>query len=432
MSKNDRIQETDRRRFTKALGVGALAGLAGCAGQPPDDSTPTPTSGSGGGDDSGSDDGGDAETEAGVIANLNPLSGGAAVGGKAIQKGVKLRFEELEEAGGIDGVMPERLYENDKCSADTSVGVLQELVSQHPNLSTYIGGYCSPTTLSTMQTTRNEEILQVVTSAAPAVTEQDHPYVFRVFPSSTQSVPIAVDYALGELGAETVSILGINNAWGKAQTEMWRKLINQSNQAEVVSFDQVPLSKQDYSNEVNKIRAEKPDVIYALGYHGQTVGMLKQIEDFGMTVGEDVDVFIASIAGLILNSIAGNETLANVHAPLIFVGPAFADFPNSAPDYMANFVEKWNEAYDEPAIRESATGYALAETAVQGMQRAGTTTNVSKIAEALHDLDEPFETPLGPISFESSGQARLEVFIGQYNSDGKLVRRTEPRYADEL
>lgn len=430
MSDNDRVQKTDRRRFTKALGAGALAGLAGCSGEPPEDSSPTstPTSDSA----NGGEEGGNNSNEAGVIANLNPLSGGAAVGGKAMQKGAKLRFKELKEAGGINGKMPKRLYENDKCSADTAVGVLQELTSQHPSLSAYIGGYCSPTTLSTMQMTRKQEILQVVTSAAPSVTQQDHPYMFRVFPSSSQSVPVAVDYALKELGAKKVSILGINNAWGKAQTEMWRKLINESNQAEVVTFDQVPLSKQDYSNEINKIRSRNPDIVYALGYHGQTAGMLKQIEDFGMTIGEDVDVFIASIAGKILNSIAGDDTLANVYAPLIFMGPAFENFPDAAPDYMANFVDKWNKAYDEPAIRESATGYALAETAIQGMQQAGTTTDAPKMAEALYNLDEPFQTPLGPISFDANGQARLEIFIGQYNDSGKLVKRTKPKYPDEV
>lgn len=432
MSDNERVSKTNRRRFTKAIGAGALAGLAGCTGQPPEGSPSTPTSGSEDDGQSGSQDGSDNEAEVGVIANFNPLSGGAAVGGKAMQKGAKLRFEELKQSGGIDGEMPKRLYENDKCSADTSVGVLQELVSQHAALSTYIGGYCSPTTLSTMQMTRKKDILQIVTSAAPSVTQQDHPHMFRVFPSSSQSVPIAVDYALNELDAKKVSILGINNAWGKAQTEMWRELINGSSQAEVVTFDQVPLSKQDYSNEINKIRSQNPDVIYALGYHGQTVGMLKQIEDFGMTIGEDVEVFIASIAGLILNSIAGDDTLANVHAPLIFMGPAFENFPDSAPDHMSNFVKKWNDAYDEPAIRESATGYTLAETAVQAMKQAGTTTDASKMADALHNLDEPFQTPLGPISFESNGQARLKIFIGQYNESGKLVRRTEPKYPDEL
>lgn len=426
-------EKIDRRTFTKALGVGGLTGLAGCAGQSPDNSgNGSNNSGGGGNNDSGGNESGGTSTGgsdgAGVIANLNPLSGGAAVGGKAIQKGLKLRYQELKEAGGINGTMPKRIFVNDECSADTAVGVTQELVSQHANLTAWVGGYCSPTTLATMQTTRKEEVLQVVTSAAPGVTQQDHPYTFRVFPSTNDSAPIAVSYALDELGAKRIAILGINNAWGKAQTEQWRSLIQESNKAKVVSFNRVPLSKQDYSNEINEIRSKNPDLIYALGYHGQTRGMLKQIENFGMTIGENVDVFIASIAGKILNDITGDETLANVYAPLIFTGPAFANFPEGAPEYMVSFVEKWNQAYDTPPIRESATGYALAETVIQGMKAAGTTTDAPKIAEALHNLDEPFQTPLGPIDFKENGQARLKIFIGQYNDNGKLVMKTEPRY----
>lgn len=422
MPKESKNSMLGRRKFTKALGLGTAVGLAGCSGQSPDESTDTPTA------DSGGSSGGSNDSP--VIANLNPLSGGAAVGGKAIQKGMKLRYKELEETEGIDGVMPKRVFENDKCSADTAVGVTKELVSQHPSLVAWVGGYCSPTTLSTMGTTKEEDILQVVTSAAPGVTEQDHPYTFRIFPSTEDSAPISVDYVLNELQAKDIAILGINNAWGKAMTEKWRSLIEQSNQAKVVSFNQVPVDKQDYSNELNEIRSKDPDLIYALGYHGQTKNMLEQIENFGMTIGEGVEVFIASIAGKILNDIAGDDTLANVHAPLIFVGPAFAGFPESAPEHMAKFVEKWNKEHDTPAIRESATGYALAETVVQGMKQAGTTTDVPKIADTLRNLDEPFETPLGPIEFESNGQARLQVFIAKYDENGKLHKRTEPKYAE--
>lgn len=430
-------EKIDRRTFTKALGVGGLAGLAGCSGQSPDDSGGS-NAGGGGSNGSGGDSGsgnsnsgngsGGNGSGVGVIANLNPVSGSAAVGGKALEKGLKLRYQELEKSGGIDGAVPKRVFENDECSADTAVGVTQELVSQYSSLTAWVGGYCSPTTLSTMQTTRKEEILQVVTSAAPGVTQQDHPYVFRIFPSTNDSAPIAINYALDELGAKRVAILGINNAWGKAQTETWRNLIQESNQAEVVSFNQVPISKQDYSNEINEIRSKNPDLIYALGYHSQTRDMLKQIEEFGITIGDDVDVFIASIAGKILNDITGDETLANVYAPLIFTGPAFENFPQGAPQYMTSFVEKWDQAYDTPAIRESATGYTLAETVIQGMRAAGTTTDVPKIAKALHNLDEPFQSPLGPIEFKDTGQARLQIFIGQYNNNGKLVMKTEPRY----
>jgi len=406
-------ERLDRRTFTKGLGVAGAMGVAGCSTEAPGEGT---DGGGGGGDGS-----------SGTVAVLNPLSGGAAVGGENMEKGMQLRFQELQESGGIDGTMPERLFENDECSGETSVSVLQELVSNNENLSAYLGGYCSPTTLSTMQTTRQEEITQIVSSAAPAVTEEGHPYIFRVFPSANQTVPICVDYALNELDAQRVGIMGINNAWGQAMTETWRDMIDESDQAEVVDYNSFPLSKQDYSNEINSIRSQDPDLIYALGYHGQTQGMLSQIEDMGFTIGEDVDVFIASIAGKILNDITGVDTLANVHAPLLFQGPAFADFPDAAPEYMVDFVDKWNENYDTDAIRESANGYAIAETLVQGMQGAGTTTDGAAIAEAIHGMDEAFETPFGPLNFRDNGQAEIEVFVAQYNENGELERRTEPR-----
>jgi branched-chain amino acid transport system substrate-binding protein len=426
MTDGKQWQKVDRRAFTKALAAGGAVGLAGCSGQPPSDGDGSDGGGGDGGDGS---DGGDGDGP-GYVAMVNPLSGGAAVGGENMEKGMQLRFQELEESDGIDGTIPETLSENDECSAETAVSITQDLVSSHSNLSAYLGGYCSPTTLSTMQTTRQEEITQIVSSAAPAVTEEGHPYMFRIFPKTTQTAAMCVDYALNEIGAERIAVLGINNAWGTAITDNWRTLVEQSDQAELVDFHRVSQSTQDYSNQLNSIRSSDPDLIYALGYHGQTRNMLRQIEDMGMTIGEDVDVFIASIAGAILNDIAGEDTLANVYAPLLFQGPAFADYPDATPDYMVDFVEKWNENYDSTAIRESANGYAIAEALVQGMQAAGTTSDGAAIAEALHGLDEPFDTPFGPIEFDSSGQAELELFVAQYNENGQLERRTEPSVPD--
>lgn len=393
-----------RRKLGKSVGAGiAMVSLAGCTGQ-------------GGGQ------------EKPKFLAPNPLSGPAALPGKHVRKGVELRMKELDEEGGVEGVTPQGQYENDKCSGETAIGITQNAVSQESNLFAWVGGYCSPTTLATMALTRREEIMQIVTSFAPSVTGSGHPFILRVAPSSNVVVPPQVNYAINELGAKRHAVLGINNAWGKAQTEAWRDIAKERG-AEIVSFHQVPTDQTDYSNQVTEIASKNPDVIYTLGYHGHTANMLTQLRDQGITPGENADVFTASIAGHILTAAAGPETLAGVHAPLYFIGPEFANYPDAAPDYMVNFVDSWRKEYDEDPIRESATGYAMAETLVQAMTEVDGSyaDKVPEMVEGIRGRSNTYTTPLGPIKFDDKGQADLNIFIAQHDEKARLHVRQKPQ-----
>lgn len=403
---DENTNSLSRRRFGKlAGGSAALTGLAGCLDG---------LTGGGGGANS-------------TFLMSSPLSGSASLPGEQVKKGVELRMAELEAADG-DVSVPEGLYENTECSGESAVGVTQNAVSRNSSLFAWVGGYCSPTTLSTMEITRREELLQIVTSSAPAVTESGHPYTLRVMPNSNIVVPPCVDYAIDELDAQRHAVLGINNAWGEAQTEIWRDRAEEAG-ADVVSFHQVPTDQSNYSNQITDIKSSNPDVIYALGYHGQTANMLSQLRDQGIVPGEDADVFIATIAGSVLTSAAGADTLDSVYAPMFFIGPQFADFPDSAPDYSVEFVEQWRDEYDSDPIRESATGYALGETMVQAMSEVDGSyaENVPEMAEALRNRSDTFQTPLGPIQFDSKGQADLDIFITQHDSDANLHIRQRPQ-----
>lgn len=152
-----------RRNIVKLAGSSAIAtGLAGCAS-----------------DEGGNGGGGNGDSSGKFLAGA-PQSGPAALPGEFVMNGMKLRYNELEQE--MDSV-PEGLFENSECSAETAVGYTSDALARHNDLFAWVGGYCSPETLATMETTRKEELLQIVTSFAPAVTESGHPYTFRAAPS---------------------------------------------------------------------------------------------------------------------------------------------------------------------------------------------------------------------------------------------------------
>lgn len=339
--------------------------------------------------------------------------------------GMELRYQEMQEE--MDTV-PEGIFENDECSAETAVGYTTDALARHNDLFAWLGGYCSPTTLATMDTTKQEELLQIVTSFAPEVTESGHPYTFRAAPGSRIVVPPSVDYAINELDAQRHAIIGLNNDWGISETEEWERQA-QDGGAEVVYFEHFPADQSDFSSQATQIASQNPDVIFALGYHGHTANLLQTFDEQNMNAGENVEIFIGTVAGHVLSQAVEPEHIENVYAPTYYVGPGFENYPEDAPDYMVEFQEKYKEEYGEDTIRESAIGYTLVETMIQAMNEVdGDYANsVPEMAEGLRGREEPFQTPFGPIVFDENGQANIEIFIAQHNENGKMNIVQEPQ-----
>ena len=161
-----------RRTLMKLTGSSAVVtGLAGCASDEEN----------GNGNGNGNGGGGGNSSSAGQFLAGAPQSGSAALPGNHVMNGMRLRYQEMQE--GLDSA-PEGIFENDECSAETAVGYTTDALARHDDLFAWLGGYCSPTTLATMDTTEQEELLQIVTSFAPEVTESGHPYTFRASPGS--------------------------------------------------------------------------------------------------------------------------------------------------------------------------------------------------------------------------------------------------------
>lgn len=405
-SKDDST-DFSRRKIMKIAGASTVAtGLAGCA---------TDESGNGGGN---------GDSPGHFLAGA-PQSGPAALPGEHVLNAMQLRYQEWQQE--TDAV-PEEIFENSECSAETAVGITNDALARHDDLFAWLGGYCSPETLSTMETTRQEELLQIVTSFAPAVTESEHPFIFRAAPSSAVVVPPSVDYAIDELDAQRHAVIGINNDWGIGETEEWRSRA-QERGAEVVYFEHVPTDQSDYSSQVTQIAQQDPDVVFALGYHGQTANMLQALNEQNFRPGEEVEVFIGNVVGYVLSQATEAENIANVYAPTYYIGPTFKDYPDVAPDYMVEFQEAYKNEYGEDTIRESAIGYTLMETLVQATKEADGdyANNVSQMAEGLRAREEPYSTPSGPIVFDGNGQAQIEIFIVQHDDNGELTVVQEPQ-----
>src|SRR5207302_8277298 len=82
------------------------------------------------------------QTKAYRIGTLQPLSGGAAAGGKTALVGIQMAVDRINKAGGINGRPVELIVADDESKPDVGRRKIDKLVSED-NIDIHIGGFLS-------------------------------------------------------------------------------------------------------------------------------------------------------------------------------------------------------------------------------------------------------------------------------------------------
>src|SRR5215213_1563594 len=90
-----------------------------------------------------------AQTKAFRIGSLQPLSGGAAAGGKTALVGVQMAVERINKSGGINGRPVELIVADDESKPDVGRRKAEKLVVED-NIDVHEGGFLSNVCLACM------------------------------------------------------------------------------------------------------------------------------------------------------------------------------------------------------------------------------------------------------------------------------------------
>jgi branched-chain amino acid transport system substrate-binding protein len=211
------------------------------------------------------------------IGFIGTLSGPAA----AIGNDMKNSFElGLDQHGRKLGGLPvEVIYEDDQIKPDVGVQKTQKLIES--DKADFIVGYIwSNVLLAALKPLADSKTMTVVTNAGPSqfAGELCSPYVFSTSWQNDQT-PAAVGLYMNQKGVKTAFLIGPNYAAGKdmlagVQTTFKGQIVGQ----ELTRWpDQL-----DFSAELSKARAAKPDAIFAFYPGGAGIQFVTQYVQAGL------------------------------------------------------------------------------------------------------------------------------------------------------
>jgi len=324
----------------------------------------------------GNTDDGKAATEVKIGINYE-LTGDVATYGNSSVDGILMAFDEINAAGGINGMQIVPVKVDNKSDSAEATSVATRLMTQD-NVVASLGPATSGNFMATIPVAMGSQIpvLSASATADEGVTVDDkgnvNDFVFRLcFNDSFQGVTMA-NFASVNLSATKAVIIKDNSSdYGKGLAENFKSTFEASGGTIVAEEGYVGKDK-DFNAILTKIKGQDFDVIFIPGYYQEAGLIIKQARDLGIKapiLGAD------GFDSPVLLELAGAEALNDVYYSNHY---SSLDQDPKVQEFIAAYKAKYNV---EPNAF-NALGYDLGKFIADAVSRANSVDPVA-IKDAL-------------------------------------------------
>ena len=339
------------------------------------------------------------------IGTIGPLTGDGQSYGQDNLNAIRLRIDEINDAGGVNGKKIELVSEDAKCNGSDATSAAQKLVNID-KVAAILGGVCSSETLAAASVTEPAKmILLSAISTAPAVTDAGD-YVFRASPSDANKGRELSKYFERE-GYKKIGIITENTDFCQG---LRTTVKNTMGSGASLAFDElVDQGTKDYRSLLTRLKDTDFDVIFINGQTDATnVEMVKQARELGIKqpfAGSDTSDS-ATMGQLAPEAVEGMRVINTSNK----LGEGGAD----------SFAAKFRAKYGEPKANLSyaTLGYDSAGVLAEALKQVPTLDGAA-LRDALYNMN--YAGAAGTISFDKNGDVVGIGYALKEFRDGKIV-----------
>lgn len=299
------------------------------------------------------------------IGGIGPLTGAAAVYGIATMNGSQIAVDEINAAGGINGMTVELNFQDDECDAEKSVNAYNTLKDW--GMQVLDGSVTSACSIAVSDKTAQDQLFQITPSgsAVECVTNDN---VFRVCFSDPNQGAASAQY-IGENGLAT-KVAVIYDSSDVYSSGIYEKFTTEAADQpfEIVATGAFTAdNKTDFSVQLQQAKDAGADLIFLPIYYTEASLILTQADSMGY------DVTFFGCDGL--DGILGVENFdTSLTEGVMLLTPFAAD---ATDDLTVNFVTTYNEKFGETPNQFAADGYDAIYTIKAAAEKAGVTADMS-------------------------------------------------------
>ena len=335
------------------------------------------------------------------IGAIGPLTGAAAAYGNAVVNGAQIAVDEINEAGGINGVKIEYKGEDDELNAEKSVNAYNTLKDW--GMQILVGSTTSACSIAVSENTKADNMFQLTPSgSAEDCVKYDN--VFRVCFSDPNQGIASAQYINDHNLATKVGI--IYDSSDVYSSGIYQKFAQESEgkNYEIVSAEAYTQDNNtDFSVQLQKAKDAGADLVFLPIYYSDAALILTQANTMG---------YAPTFFGV--DGMDGILTVENFDTSLaeglMLLTPFAAD---ATDDLTVNFVKKYNEKYGETPNQFAADAYDAVYIIKAAIEKSGVTPDMSvsdigtKLAEAMTQIEASGLTS-SKMTWEASGEPNKE------------------------
>jgi branched-chain amino acid transport system substrate-binding protein len=340
-----------------------------------------------------------------ILGVAGAHSGDLASYGLPSINAAELVAEDVNAAGGINGMMVKVIAQDDQCKPELAVNAASKLIDD--GVTVVLGHICSGATKPALQIYKEANIVCMSPSATnPPLTQSgDYPNFFRTIASDDAQAKLGVDFAK-TLGLKNLAVIHDKGDYGKGFATFAQEFAEADADLSVVLFEGVTPGAVDYSAVVQKIKQSGADGVIFGGYHPEASKIVTQMRKKGLDLpfisddGVKDDTFI-KVAG---------EYAEGVYAS----GPQDI----SANKYYQIALDEHKAKYGSEPGAFYYEAYSAAQALLNAIKVAGS-TDYDAIVNALQN--SYVETAVGNIKFDAKGDAEGVGFSMYQVQNGAYV-----------
>lgn len=350
-------------RILAAVLAGAMVfGLSACGGS------------SSGSTASGSTSGSTSSDNTLVIGGIGPVTGGAAIYGQAVKNGAQLAVDEINAAGGVNGITLKLNFQDDENDAEKAANAYNKLKDSGMKL--LVGTVTSTPCIAVGELSHNDNIFQLTPSGS-AVDCTQYDNAFRIcFNDPNQGTASAKYIADNKLATKVAVIYDSSDVYSSGIYEKFAA------EASSVGLDVVEAqaftadNKTDFSVQVQKVQESGAQLLFLPIYYQEAALILEQADKAGLKT----KIFGCDGLDGLIDQLGDKSSLAE---GVILLTPFAAD---ATDDKTVKFVEAFKKAYsNETPNQFAADAYDAVYTIKSALEEAGV-KDASIDASKLCDL----------------------------------------------
>ncbi len=338
-----------------------------------------------------------------TIGMTAPLSGPQAFFGSTWHNGFKLYVDQMNEAGGANGITVRYDQQDDKADPREGTLVAQRFCDDESVLIGLVN-FNSGVAQSTLPIYEDCGFPTMTFASNPALTQQGYEYMVRPVANDLTNALLPAEYAI-EAGIGTAVVVNDKQVFGQGVSEIFSANFTERG-GEVLATLAVAPTDVDFSAVLAQIKTLNPDAIFLGAVMPQLSLFAKQMHEQGIS-----SQLIVPDGGYTPDFIAqageanAQGVIMSIQVPPMDASPGIAAF---AAAYKARFGE-------EPGPY-SVYGYVQGQILEEVLKTASELTREG-LNEALHAVN--VETIVGTLEFDEVGELKVAPsFLYQVEGTG--------------